>query len=72
MKQIKKKRILKIAEEAGLVYNTTEPYNFEILPQHADALYEFYLLIEQEQEKYAQEENAKDSGVLHHPEPEST
>lgn len=69
MKQIKKKRILKIAEEAGLVFNTED---WDILPHHADALYEFYLLIEQEQKKYAQEENVKDSGVLHKFEPEST
>lgn len=47
MKQLKKKRVLQLAEEANLVYNT-ELENFQIFPWHAKALYDFYLLIEKE------------------------
>lgn len=47
MKQIKKKRVLQLAEEANLVYNT-HLEGFRILPHHAKALYDFYLLIEKE------------------------
>lgn len=50
-KQLKKKTVLKLAEEAGLVFNTQEPYNIPILPQHADALWNFYKLIVSSYEK---------------------
>lgn len=56
MKLIKKKRILQIAEEAGLVYNT-HLERFKIFPHHAKALYDFYMLIEEEKEKNAEREN---------------
>lgn len=47
MKQIKKKRIVELAKQSGLVYNM-HLEGFKIFPHHLDAIWEFYLLIEKE------------------------
>ena len=47
MKQLKKKKVLQLAIDSGLVYNT-HLQGFEIFPHHAKAIYDFYLLIEKE------------------------
>ena len=52
MKLIKKKRILQIAEDAGLVYNREALGEiFVIYPWHAQAIWDFYIRIEEEKEK---------------------
>ena len=47
MKQLKKKRIVDLAKESGLVYNM-HLEGFKIFPHHLDAIWDFYLLIEKE------------------------
>ena len=61
---LKKKRILQIAEDAGLVFNNKAPYHFSIQPWHAEALYEFYKLIEKELKN---EKSNKDEGKIQYP-----
>ena len=52
MKLIKKKRILQLAEEAGLVFNREAlGESFVIHPWHAQAIWDFYMKIEEEKEK---------------------
>lgn len=52
MKQLKKKQIIKLAEEAGVLFNHTTPYNFPHQPHVVDNLYSFYLKILEEQQKH--------------------
>lgn len=45
IKQLKKKKVLFLAEDAELVFNRED---FGILPHHANALFKFYELIRKE------------------------
>ena len=52
MKQLKKKQIIKLAEDAGVLFNHNHPYNFPHQQHVVDNLYNFYLKILEEQQKH--------------------
>ena len=58
--QIKKKRILQLAEESGLIFNRDRVDDFQIFPHHAQAIWDFYQLIEKEQQILKEKEGTHD------------